>query len=34
MYKKTEIRDYIWVIPLNAGFSAIIAILFQQLILV
>ncbi|MBA7561305.1 hypothetical protein ES708_02942 [subsurface metagenome] len=28
MYKKTEIRDYIWVIPLNAGFLAIIAILF------
>jgi len=28
MYKKTEIRDYIWVIPLNAGFFAIFAILF------
>lgn len=27
MYKKTEIRDYIWVIPLVAGIFAIIAIL-------
>lgn len=27
MYKKTETRDYIWVIPLVAGFLAIIAIL-------
>ena len=27
MYKKTETRDYIWVIPLVAGFFAIIAIL-------
>lgn len=27
MYKKTEVRDYIWVIPLVAGVSAILAIL-------
>ena len=28
MYKKTEIRDKIWIIPLNAGIIALIAVFF------